>query len=142
MRKVTLFLLAIFTLFSSISCKKSSAPIPNDYFIVWSCGGVFWGPNPHATFISITDTGLYCDTTHPECYYPKSVSELNFNIPMPDSQYTKVKDLPTSIPADLLLKSGSYGTVPFDGSTKYVWARIKGVRYYWDFGSNVDSCRP
>jgi len=42
---------------------------------------------------------------HVECYTPKGLNDLNFNVRMPADQYAKVKNLPYTIPAEMLARS-------------------------------------
>lgn len=137
MKLLRLLLLLILLPFS---CRKSNNSVSADYFIVWGCSGYrLWVPNPHTTFFSISDTGLNCDTTHPECYYPKSVSELKFAVKMPDSQYAMIKDMPQQIPSEMLAGSRSFGKSTFDGGTVFIKSCKNGKQYTWTFESNQDS---
>jgi hypothetical protein len=146
MKKLILLLAAAAALYPYSSCKKKSiVPVKQaDYFIVWQCGGMVIWPtaHQHATFYSISDTGLYCDTIHEYCFYPKAISDLHFNVPQPDSQYNKVKDLPHILPAELLIRSGTYGQPAIDGGSTFIRACVNGQMYSWVFETNLDDCSP
>jgi len=139
-RKIFLSVVFILTAISGYS-KEPRVNNNGGYFIVSRYGGM--AATRHATFISIGSNDLRYDTSHRRGYVPKDISELNFTVLLPAAQFDKVKDIPFSVPAELLSNPGkSFGQMQIDGVTTCVWATVNGKKYKWGFQSDQSKSSP
>ncbi len=118
------------------SCSRKSNPTTGataDYLITGYTGG-FAGPIAMQPYYLIKDNQLK-KATMGAGNVPDDVSKFNFDVAMPASQYELVKDLPKSIPAELLAHPDkSFGSTPgADMGYLDVRASVNGKTYRWDF---------
>jgi hypothetical protein len=135
MRKIhALLLLAL--LLASVSCKKNYPKVKGDYFIVgWS--GTFAGISKY--FI-VTDSQLLQDTTKGPI--PEAVGDFQFDYPLPQAKFDKVRQLPYEIPAEMLSQNNkAFGKITMsDGVAIEVRSMKDGVQYRWYFNDDLNEC--
>ena len=135
--------LLLLLIIAGTSCKHNSADytITGDYMIIGRAGGFV--ALPYDTYYLISGSQLREDTTVPYAAIPDDISKFNFNIVMPASKYDSVKNLPASIPSELLGRNnqtiGSY--IPDAGYTD-IRTSINGVAYKWIFAPDQSSSSP
>ena len=132
-KTVTLLLLAAVTLFA-VSCNKTSTKSAaiGDYMIVGHAGGFVAINSP---YFLLTGTGLSEDTMqYPYAQVPADLSGFHFTYRLPAARYDTVKAVLTSIPGELLGKSGQdIGLICPDYGYDDVRASINGIVYKWKF---------
>ena len=135
MKNTSLFFLVslgVILLFSCTKGKKNSLQ-PADFMIIGHMGGFVPYTSP---FYKLTSSQLWEDTTkydytHP---LPADFANLNFNYQLSSSKFDSVKDLLSSIPAELFGRNNTHigGLFPDVGYTD-VRASVNGVIYHWGF---------
>lgn len=131
----TIAALLLLSVFGFASCQKKTVPTSTanaDYLIIGSTGG-FAGPIAMQDYYLISN-GQLKKATLGASHVPDDVSKFNFNTTMPTAKYELVKDLPNSIPAELLAGTTvSIGQAWPDAGYMDVRALIKGKSYVWHF---------
>lgn len=107
-------------------------PVAGDYLVIGHPGGFV--NTPLITYYLIANTHLTKDTAVPYGAVPDDISKFNFNAPGTTAQYDSVKNLPSSIPSELLSRNNqNIGQLVPDMGYYDVRASVNGAVYKWSF---------
>ncbi len=136
MKTSSTLLLSLALLAVNVSCKKNptvAPPVTGDYLITGQTGG-YTSAEARATYFRINNGELKADTSQSYHNVPADVNKFDFNYLQPSATYDKVKDLLTTIPAELLSRNNAtIGTSMVDAGYTDVRTRVNGVVYTWKF---------
>ncbi len=131
--------LLILSGFSSFSQESVGVKLQSgDYILFWSCGGAA----RHRVFpiYCLTSNGLNVDSTHSECFHPKSLAELELS-PKDNEAFKKALNIPLALPPEVLAKeSATWGKRMTDAATTYMVVHLGEKTYKWQFKSDIDQC--
>jgi hypothetical protein len=139
------FAAPLLLLFTFASCTHKGADnkyvISGDYMIIGHPGG--FTTRLTDIYYIISDGQLRADTAVPYGGGPDDINKFNFSVVMPVAKYDAVKNVPASIPSELLSRNnqtiGSY--IPDVGYTD-VRTSVNGTAYKWSFAADQSASSP
>jgi len=140
--KIIIPLFVFATVFFSCTKKNTHFDIKGDYLIAGRTGG-FIEPSANATYYLVSNGALRADNSEAYRSIPTNANNFNFSVVLPASKYDSVKDLITSIPAELFAKNNAdIGLLVEDAGYFDVRVSINGVAYKWTFEADQTSSSP
>jgi hypothetical protein len=128
----------------STSCTKGVKTSPGatagSYMIIGSAGGFLL---PTLRYYDIANGELKEDTSVPYGRVPDDITQFNFNVTLPAANYDSVKNLPSSVPPELLSRNNEHigGLVPDLGYTD-IRTSVNGIAYRWYFEAQQTGSSP
>jgi hypothetical protein len=137
-------LLLVLLVFGMSSCQKNKLKnatiVAGDYMIVGWTGG-FAGTSVHNYYL-ISHGEVRKDVAQWK-QVPDDLSKFDFSEVIPVSKYNAVKDIPNSIPAELLnMNNQDIGVAFPDAGFTDIRTTINGVPYRWAFEADISASSP
>ncbi len=145
MKSTLTFSLLLILALCNASCKKgvktTGGVTTGDYMIIGSPGG--FTSLTTLVYFNITGGQLKEDTAVPYALIPDDITKFNFNVICSGARYDSVKNLPSSVPQELLSHNNEHigQLVPDLGYTD-VRTSINGVAYRWYFEAQQTGSSP